>query len=92
MQALSEYKNRPTNMKKLFCILASATLLWACEKNTEVAAPATPPPQETKADAATKRLDPTLTLSRSKARALATSAENKADVPTVSTSTVSPTP
>jgi hypothetical protein len=59
-------QNEPNTMKKLFCILAAATVFGACENKTEVAAPAASPVPEKKASdsaAAAAAVNPN-TLSR----------------------------
>ncbi len=70
-------------MKKLFCILASAALLGACEqKETTVVAPATSPAPEKKVEHNTTVVNPTTEKTK----------ETKETTNTTTTTTSSPSP
>ena len=53
-------------MKKLFCILASAALLGACEEKTNVVTPATSPAPEKKVENNTTVVNPTTEKEKTK--------------------------
>jgi len=66
-------------MKKLFCILASAALLGACEQKTDVVAPASPAPEK-KVEKNTTVVNPPATTEKTK------------ETNTTTTTTSSPSP
>jgi len=67
-------------MKKLFCILASAALLGACEQKTDVVAPANSPAPEKKVEKNTTVVNPPATTEKTK------------ETNTTTTTTSSPSP
>src|SRR4051812_23946712 len=59
IQALSNKGTQPKPMKKLFCILAGAALLGACEQKETVVAPASSPAPDKKVEHNTTVVNPT---------------------------------
>jgi hypothetical protein len=71
-------------MKKLFCILASAALLGACEQKETVVAPANSPAPEKKVEKNTTIVNPPATTEKTK--------ETNTTTNTNTTTTSSPSP
>jgi hypothetical protein len=82
---------QPTKpMKKLFCILAGAALLGACEQKTDVVAPASSPAPEKKTEQNTTVVNPPATTEKTKETTNTTTTVTS-PAPTTSTSTTTTT-
>jgi ABC-type uncharacterized transport system auxiliary subunit len=86
------WATNPT-MKKIFCILASAALLGACEQKTDVVAPASSPaPAEKKTEHNTTVVNPPAVEKKETTNTTVVSTPPTSSSSTTTTTTSSPSP
>ena len=79
-------------MKKLFCILASAALLGACEQKTDVVAPASSPAPDKKTEHNTTVVNPPATEKKETTNTIVNPPASTEKKETTTTTTSSPSP